>query len=66
MVAVFDGHIGKEASEMASKLFMDYFYLHSVFGWHKNWLSEKEEQDIDEESELHSSNLGRWASFDIP
>ncbi|GFZ04345.1 kinase superfamily protein [Actinidia rufa] len=59
VVAVFDGHIGKEASEMASKLFMDYFYLHSVFGLHKNWLSEKEEQDIDEESELHSSNLGR-------
>ncbi|XP_057514965.1 putative protein phosphatase 2C 76 isoform X2 [Actinidia eriantha] len=58
VVAVFDGHIGKEASEMASKLFMDYFYLHSVFGLHKNWLSEKEEQDIDEESELHSSNLG--------
>ncbi|PSS07287.1 Protein phosphatase 2C 51 [Actinidia chinensis var. chinensis] len=58
VVAVFDGHIGKEASEMASKLFMDYFHLHSVFGLHKNWLSEKEEQDIDEESELHSSNLG--------
>lgn len=31
VVAVFDGHIGTEASEMASKLFLDYFYLHSAF-----------------------------------
>lgn len=29
--AVFDGHAGAEASEMASKLLLDYFLLHSMF-----------------------------------
>ncbi|CAA6658507.1 unnamed protein product [Spirodela intermedia] len=31
IVAVFDGHNGAEASEMASQLFLDYFYLHVYF-----------------------------------
>ena len=31
VVAVFDGHNGAEASEMASQLFLDYFYLHVYF-----------------------------------
>uniref|UniRef100_A0A0A9DAC3 protein-serine/threonine phosphatase n=1 Tax=Arundo donax TaxID=35708 RepID=A0A0A9DAC3_ARUDO len=31
VLAVFDGHNGVEASEMASKLFMDYFLLHVYF-----------------------------------
>ncbi|XP_066340144.1 uncharacterized protein [Miscanthus floridulus] len=31
VVAIFDGHNGAEASEMASKLFMDYFLLHVYF-----------------------------------
>lgn len=31
IVAVFDGHNGAEASETASKLFLDYFYLHVYF-----------------------------------
>ncbi|KAF2314834.1 hypothetical protein GH714_036852 [Hevea brasiliensis] len=35
IVAVFDGHGGKECSEMASKLLFDYFYLHVVFQSYK-------------------------------
>ncbi|XP_075640713.1 putative protein phosphatase 2C 51 [Castanea sativa] len=31
VMAVFDGHIGEEASEMASKLLLDYFYMHALF-----------------------------------
>lgn len=31
MVAVFDGHNGAEASEMASKLLFEYFILHTYF-----------------------------------
>ena len=31
VMAVFDGHIGEEASEMASKLLLDYFYVHALF-----------------------------------
>ncbi|KAF5454979.1 hypothetical protein F2P56_024603 [Juglans regia] len=35
LVAVFDGHGGNEASEMASKLLLDYFYMHAVFNSYK-------------------------------
>lgn len=31
IVAVFDGHNGPEASEMASKLLLEYFVLHTYF-----------------------------------
>lgn len=31
MIAVFDGHNGAEASEMASKLLFEYFFLHIYF-----------------------------------
>ena len=31
MVAVFDGHNGAEASDMASKLLLEYFLLHLYF-----------------------------------
>ena len=31
VMAVFDGHTGEEASEMASKLLLDYFYMHALF-----------------------------------
>ncbi|XP_062022295.1 uncharacterized protein LOC133738725 isoform X2 [Rosa rugosa] len=31
VVAVFDGHNGAEASDMASKLFLEYFVLHTYF-----------------------------------
>lgn len=31
MIAVFDGHNGAEASEMASKLLLEYFFLHIYF-----------------------------------
>lgn len=31
IVAVFDGHNGEEASDMASKLLLEYFLLHTYF-----------------------------------
>lgn len=31
IMAVFDGHNGAEASEMASKLLLEYFVLHTYF-----------------------------------
>lgn len=31
VVAVFDGHNGAEASDMASKLLLEYFVLHTYF-----------------------------------
>lgn len=31
IMAVFDGHNGSEASEMASKLLLEYFVLHTYF-----------------------------------
>ena len=31
MAAVFDGHNGAEASDMASKLLIDYFLLHTFY-----------------------------------
>lgn len=72
VVAVFDGHIGKEASEMASKLVLDYFFVHSMIGSFKNWLSLKEEQNLafqnsneDVELEPHKSTIARWVPFDI-
>lgn len=64
VVAVFDGHIGKDASEMASKLVLDYFFVHSTIGSFKNWLSLKEEQNLafqnsneDVELEPHKSTI---------
>ncbi|GMP90885.1 hypothetical protein CsSME_00041820 [Camellia sinensis var. sinensis] len=39
MFAVFDGHAGAEASQMASKLLLDYFLLHTNFIRHKASLS---------------------------
>lgn len=35
VVAVFDGHGGEEASEMASNLLFNYYYLHYVFKMYK-------------------------------
>jgi len=31
IVAIFDGHNGSEASDMASKLLLEYFILHTYF-----------------------------------
>ena len=45
VVGVFDGHGGEEASEMASKLFIDYFLLHSIFNSYKTILSFNKEDD---------------------
>lgn len=35
VVAVFDGHGGNEASEMASKLLLDYLYIDALFNSYK-------------------------------
>ncbi|XP_055832455.1 probable protein phosphatase 2C 51 isoform X2 [Solanum dulcamara] len=43
IAAVFDGHGGKEASEMASQKFFDYFLLHIVFNTYKNLFSHSKE-----------------------
>ncbi|KAA8550823.1 hypothetical protein F0562_002507 [Nyssa sinensis] len=47
VAAVFDGHGGEEASEMASKHLLDYFSLHFVFNTYKQALSYKEERNHD-------------------
>ncbi|GMP90886.1 hypothetical protein CsSME_00041821 [Camellia sinensis var. sinensis] len=46
VAAVFDGHGGKEASEMASENFLGYFFLHVVFNTYKQALSFKAEHDL--------------------
>lgn len=56
IVAVFDGHNGAEASEMASKLLFEYFILHTYFLLDATYaavlkksagrLPDKEKQDI--------------------
>ncbi|KAK3003296.1 hypothetical protein RJ639_018520 [Escallonia herrerae] len=56
VVAVFDGHIGKEASEMASKLFLDYFYLHSVFGTYQTKRLLDEEEILISEFRSHAES----------
>ncbi|KAF8388112.1 hypothetical protein HHK36_026778 [Tetracentron sinense] len=40
MVAIFDGHNGAEASDMASKLLLEYFILHTYFLLHGTYSSE--------------------------
>lgn len=45
IAAVFDGHGGKEASEMASQKFFDYFLLHVVFNTYKNLFSHSKEHE---------------------
>lgn len=43
IMAVFDGHNGSEASEMASELLLEYFVLHTYFllDTTYSWLSRK-------------------------
>ncbi|KAA8543285.1 hypothetical protein F0562_021220 [Nyssa sinensis] len=76
MVAVFDGHNGAEASEMASKLLLEYFTLHAYFLLDTTFsiISKKSvgrlpnngEQDIVSEAfnwdelDQHVSDLGRF------
>ncbi|XP_019264222.1 PREDICTED: probable protein phosphatase 2C 51 isoform X2 [Nicotiana attenuata] len=52
IAAVFDGHGGREASEMASQKFLDYFLLHVVFNTYKKLFSHSKEHEeaVDEES----------------
>ncbi|XP_075100732.1 putative protein phosphatase 2C 51 isoform X1 [Nicotiana tabacum] len=45
IAAVFDGHGGKEASEMASQKFLDYFLLHVVFNTYKKLFSHSNEHE---------------------
>ncbi|MCD9644348.1 hypothetical protein HAX54_032535 [Datura stramonium] len=45
IAAVFDGHGGEEASEMASQKFLHYFLLHVVFDTYKNLFSHSKEYE---------------------
>lgn len=45
IAAVFDGHGGKEANEVASQKFFDYFLLHVVFSTYKNLFSHRNEHE---------------------
>lgn len=63
VLAVFDGHGGKEASEMASNYLLDYFFLHVIFSTYKQALPYKAERDLvltgNNETQNHNSNIGR-------
>ncbi|XP_047270219.1 probable protein phosphatase 2C 51 isoform X2 [Capsicum annuum] len=45
VAAVFDGHGGKEASEMASQRILDYLLLHVIFNTYKNLFSHSKEHE---------------------
>lgn len=57
VVGVFDGHGGEEASDMASKLFMDYFLLHTIFNIYKKMIAFNKEQDTDLQSKEGDESL---------
>ncbi|XP_074349991.1 uncharacterized protein LOC141689547 isoform X2 [Apium graveolens] len=65
VAAVFDGHNGAEASEMASKLFLEYFMLHTYFILDTTFslLSETSIGRLPnkgEDYQLHNLNFGRF------
>ncbi|KAL1825969.1 hypothetical protein DCAR_0314168 [Daucus carota subsp. sativus] len=65
VAAIFDGHNGAEASEMASKLLIEYFMLHIYFILDTTFslLSEKAIGRLPnkgEDSQLHNLNFGRF------
>lgn len=72
IVAVFDGHNGAEASEMASKLLFEYFILHTYFLLDATYsvvlkkstgrLPDKEKQDIVFQVLHWDDELGRHQS----
>ncbi|KAG8389303.1 hypothetical protein BUALT_Bualt02G0215400 [Buddleja alternifolia] len=47
IAAIFDGHGGEEASEMASKKLFDYFFMHVVFTAYKLALPKNKNHDSD-------------------
>jgi serine/threonine protein phosphatase PrpC len=55
VMAVFDGHGGKEASEMASKLLLDYFYMHALFNSYKLMTQHKGVLSVTDEMHLNIS-----------
>lgn len=50
VLAIFDGHGGEEASEMANQKFLDYFLLHVVVGAFKKAVLNIDQHDLDPES----------------
>lgn len=65
VAAVFDGHNGAEASEMASKLILEYFMLHTYFILDTTFslLSEKSIGRLPnkgEDSQLPNLKFGRY------
>ncbi|XP_072990373.1 uncharacterized protein [Typha latifolia] len=67
VVAVFDGHNGAEASEMASRLFLEYFLLHVYFlldGIYSVKIKSNERLAYKEENLLHQvHDLDKGQSF---
>lgn len=68
VAAVFDGHNGAEASEMASKLLLEYFMLHTYFILDTTFslLSEKSIGRLPnkgEDYQLPDLNFGRYPVF---
>lgn len=55
VMAVFDGHGGKEASEMASKLLLDYLYMHALFNSYKLMTQHKGVLPVTDEMHLNIS-----------
>lgn len=72
-MAVFDGHNGAEASEMASKLLLEYFVLHTYFLLDSTFLfiskkslgmlPDNEEHHLTFQ-ELNWDNVGDWHASD--
>lgn len=76
IVAVFDGHNGSEASDMASKLLLEYFILHTYFlldatfpTFLKKYMGRLSNKEVvtfltqffkDREWSLHINNLERY------
>lgn len=58
VVGVFDGHGGEAASELAAKLFMDYFLLHAIFNSYKKMIVVDKEQDTDLGSKEGDESIG--------
>ncbi|KAL3517529.1 hypothetical protein ACH5RR_020118 [Cinchona calisaya] len=62
VAAVFDGHLGAEASELASKKFLDYFYLNVLFNTYKQALPHKKHND---EANHHVTTVESTPLYDI-
>ncbi|XP_074353395.1 putative protein phosphatase 2C 51 isoform X1 [Apium graveolens] len=56
VLAVFDGHGGKEASEMASNYLLDYFLLHVIFCTYKQSMLSVEKRKLVSQNKNNTEN----------